>query len=59
MNTTYPGARWKRYESAEQAGWSSKGLDDAQRFSEEIGSAAVLVVFGGVVLAHWGQVERR
>lgn len=55
----YPDARWKRYESAEQAGWSSKELADAQRFSEEVGSAAVMVVFGGVVLAHWGQIERR
>jgi CubicO group peptidase (beta-lactamase class C family) len=59
MSTTYPTSHWKRYETPEQAGWSASALIDAQRFSEGIGSAAVMVVFGGAVLAHWGQVERR
>ena len=55
----YPSTRWQRYETAEQAGWSKAALADTQRFSNKIGSAAVMVVFNGVVLAHWGQIERR
>jgi hypothetical protein len=39
IRTEYPTSRWKQYESAEQAGWSLPALADAQRFSEEVGSA--------------------
>lgn len=59
MSTTYPASHWKRYETPEQAGWSAPALADAQQFSEGIGSAAVMVTFGGAVLTHWGQIERR
>ena len=55
----FPGQRWRRYASVEQAGWSEAALADAQRYSQEIGSAAVMIVFGGAVLAHWGRIERR
>jgi CubicO group peptidase (beta-lactamase class C family) len=59
ISNEYPASHWMRYESAEEAGWSVPALADAQRFSEEIGSAAVMVVFGGAVLAHWGDIDRR
>ncbi len=55
----YPGSRWQRYETVEQAGWSESALTETKRFSEKIGSAAVMVVFDGAVLTHWGQIERR
>ena len=54
-----PGLCWRRYDKAEEAGWSNAALVEAQRFSEKIGSAAVMVVFNGAVLAHWGRIERR
>lgn len=54
-----PGATWSKYASPEQAAWSSAGLADAEAFSRRIGSAAVMVVFDGAVLAHWGEIERR
>jgi CubicO group peptidase (beta-lactamase class C family) len=55
----FPGRCWQRYHSVEQAGWSEAALTDAQQYSQEIGSAAVMIVFGGAVLAHWGRIERR
>jgi CubicO group peptidase (beta-lactamase class C family) len=47
------------YAAPEEAGWSSSKLDEARKFSEQIGSAAVMVVHDGAVLAAWGDVERR
>ncbi len=55
----YPGKTWSRYVRPEEAGWSSEGLADAQKLSKAFGSAAVMVVFDGLVLAEWGDVERR
>jgi CubicO group peptidase (beta-lactamase class C family) len=54
-----PSPIWQRYESVGDAGWSEAALADARRYSEEIGSAAVMVVFGGAVLTHWGPIARR
>ncbi len=55
----YPGETWTRYATPEEAGWDSEGLANAQKLSEAFGSAAVMVVYDGVVLAEWGQVDRR
>jgi CubicO group peptidase (beta-lactamase class C family) len=40
-------------------GWSTQKLEEARRYSEEIGSAAVMIVEGGAVVAQWGDVDRR
>ena len=50
---------WQKYTQPEEAGWSSEKLEEARQFSESIGSAAVIVVYKGKVLAAWGNVERR
>jgi hypothetical protein len=55
----FPARCWQRYQSVEQAGWSEAALADARQYSQEIGSAAVMIVFGSAVLAHWGDIERR
>jgi CubicO group peptidase (beta-lactamase class C family) len=39
--------------------WSMQALEEARRRSEAIGSAAVMIVEGGMVVAQWGDVERR
>ncbi len=59
LEAVYPSACWQCYETVEQAGWSERALAEARRFSEKIGSAAVMVVFNGIVVTHWGQIERR
>jgi CubicO group peptidase (beta-lactamase class C family)/poly(3-hydroxybutyrate) depolymerase len=55
----WPDAEWHSMPSPADRGWSTPGLDDAQRFSEQIGSAAVMIVENGAVVAQWGDVERR
>ncbi len=55
----YPGATWVSYASPEEAGFSSAQLAQARQYSEEIGSAAVMVIYKGAVLTHWGPIEKR
>src|SRR5262245_50445208 len=38
--------------------WSQEGLDAARQFSEKIGSAAVVVMQDGKVVAEWGQTSK-
>ncbi|MBN1909024.1 MAG: serine hydrolase [Pirellulales bacterium] len=54
-----PGEQWMRYASPEEAGWSSGKLAEAKAFSEKLGSAAVMIVYDGAVVAQWGPVHRR
>lgn len=55
----YPADAWQRYAAAEEAGWCSSKLADARAYFDELNSAAVLVAHDGVVLAAWGDVDRR
>ena len=55
----YPGRTWSKYVTAEEAGWSSKKLQQARAYSVQIGSAAVLVVYDGAILVDWGNVDQR
>lgn len=55
----WPGAQWGAMPSTAGGGWSAQGLEEARRCSEEIGSAAVMIVESGAVVAQWGDVERR
>ena len=54
-----PGAHWMMYETPESVGWSSAKLQEAQAFSETIGTAAFMLIYDGKVVAHWGDIERR
>lgn len=47
---------WLRYETPEAAGWSSERLSDARAQFDAAGSAALMVVDDGVVVAAWGDV---
>ncbi len=55
----YPGQTWLKYSQPEQAGFSSKKLAHAENFANQIGSAAVMVIYKGAVLADWGDIEKR
>ncbi len=55
----WPGSRWGTMAAPSRRGWVPSRLEEARRYSEEIGSAAVMVVEGGEVVAQWGDVERR
>lgn len=50
---------WRQYGSAGAAGYSGERLGAAFDFADSIGSAAVMVVEDGIVVAAWGDVERK
>ncbi len=50
---------WMRYADPAQAGWSAEGLAAARAYWEGLDSAAWMVVENGVVVAAWGDCERR
>jgi CubicO group peptidase (beta-lactamase class C family) len=52
----YPGADWAWADSPESMGWSSAKLATAQAYAGRIGSAAVMIVDDGVVIAAWGDL---
>jgi CubicO group peptidase (beta-lactamase class C family) len=56
---TYPGRTWLVYAKSEQAGFSSEKLAEARQYSEQIGSAAVMVIYDGAVVAQWGDIKTR
>lgn len=55
----FPGAGWNAMPAPADCGWSKNGLEEARRYSDAIGSAAVMIVQGGAVVGQWGDVERR
>lgn len=57
--TRYPGDHWEAASSPEALGYSSAKLQAAKAYADSIGSAAVMVVVDGLVLADWGETARR
>ena len=45
-----PSDTWQSYSNPEEAGFSSKKLEEAIAFADSIGSTAVFVVYRGAVL---------
>ncbi len=54
----YPGETWDKTTDPEGLGWSAAKLARARAFSQTIGSAAVMIVDDGVVVAEWGEVAK-
>ena len=52
------GETWQKATSPEELGWSSEKLAVAQAYSENIGSAAVMIVDDGIVVDAWGDITR-
>ncbi len=52
------GGPWRACEDPAAAGWDPAGLDEARELAARIGSAAVMVVDRGVVVAAWGEIDR-
>jgi CubicO group peptidase (beta-lactamase class C family) len=59
QSPVYPGADWAFVDDPESIGWSSTKLAVAQAYAKRIGSAAVMVVDDGVVVAAWGDVTHK
>ncbi|MGZ5515359.1 MAG: serine hydrolase [Candidatus Aminicenantales bacterium] len=54
-----PSGPWRQLAAPEKAGWSLEKLAEARVFAEKIGSAAVMAVHDGRIVAAWGDVSRR
>ena len=50
-------AGWQQYTTPEEAGFDSATIEDARKYASEIGSAAVMAVYDGRVLAAWGHTS--
>ncbi len=55
----YPSVSWEKVSTPEAVGWSTERLQKAKIRSDEIDSAAVLVVTGGKIVAAWGETTQR
>ena len=55
----WPAHSWDPAGEAVTRRWSRPRLDEARRYSDQIGSAAVMIVENGEVVAQWGDVEKR
>ena len=55
----YPGEAWAKAARPEDLGWSSDELAAARNFSERIGTTALVLAKGGVVVTAWGGVASK
>ena len=53
-----PGTTWEHVDPQQQ-GWSPDLLAQAHAWSERIRSSAVMIIQHGVVVAEWGDTEKR
>jgi CubicO group peptidase (beta-lactamase class C family) len=47
------------YASAKTVNWSTEKLEEAKKYAEEIGSAAVVALYDGKVFFSWGDIDRK
>ncbi len=55
----YPGKVWAKYADPAKAGWSKEKLEQAERYLEDIGSAAMVLVHDGAIVFAWGEVDKK
>jgi CubicO group peptidase (beta-lactamase class C family) len=54
----FPGVRWEHL-PADTAGWSTHKLAEAEAWSRQIGSTAVMIVQHGLAVAEWGDTAEK
>ena len=54
MAQILPDTTWYRYESPEQAGFSSEAIAEAKAFADSLGSKAVMLIHDGAIVTEWG-----
>lgn len=55
----FPGRCWEQVTCPEDLGYSSDQLQDAQAYSKNMATSAVVIVKGGRILKEWGAVDTR
>ena len=58
-DAVYPSASWAKIEHPDELSWSTEKLATSRKESESIGSAAVVIVHGGKIIAEWGEPAKR
>ena len=54
INTT-----WEQIDKPDSVGWSSVKLREACEYSQTLQTAAVVIIYRGKVLYHWGEIDRK
>ncbi len=55
----FPGSQWDRVPSPESLGYCADRLREAQKYTQDIHTSAVVIVVNGVILHKWGEVEKK
>jgi CubicO group peptidase (beta-lactamase class C family) len=55
---TFPGPHWDRAADVARLGWSRERLETARAAATAAGSAALMIVTGGQVVAEWGDASK-
>lgn len=55
----FPDEEWEAISDLEAAGWSEAKLDSAQAFTDDLETAAVMIVHDGKIVRQWGEVEKK
>ncbi len=50
---------WETIADPESVGWSTERLQDAYEFSQNMDTAALMLIYQGKVLYHWGDLTRK
>jgi CubicO group peptidase (beta-lactamase class C family) len=54
INTT-----WEQIDNPDSVGWSREKLREACEYSQTIKTAALILIYRGKVLYHWGEIDRK
>jgi CubicO group peptidase (beta-lactamase class C family) len=54
INTT-----WEQIDNPDSVGWSAEKLREACEYSQTIKTAAVMLIYRGKVLYHWGEIDQK
>ena len=57
--TELTNSTWEIIPNPDAVGWSSSKLQEAYEYSKSIQTAAVMIIYDGKVLYHWGEVDRK
>lgn len=55
----FPGSIWEKAGEPEELNYSSDKLTKAKEYTEEIKTAAVVIIVNGIILDEWGEVETK
>jgi len=54
-----PNSSWEVIDNPDAVGWSSNKLKEAYQYSLSIETAALMIIYDGKVLYHWGEIDRK